>query len=106
MGRVEVRIEPSARSLIFTWLQVREGVLSFKVSCESLDPYRGIARIWLSHRALSSRSEATRNNVLTDPDSPVFWSLQDELVRGDVPPSDAPVYRNVLSGGRGGRGFR
>ena len=54
----------------------------------SLDPSQGISRIWRTIRALASRSEALRTNLVTDVDSVKLRAIRYELVREDVPPVD------------------
>ena len=61
---------------------------SFRLFCESLDPSQSINKIWVTLRALSSRSGALRTNILTGMNSSEFKALRDDLVREDVSPAD------------------
>ena len=66
---------------------------SLRAFCESHDSSQGISRIWRTIRALASRSEALRTNVVTDVDSAELRALRDELVRDDVPPLDISLKK-------------
>ena len=80
---------------------LRQKRSSFRAFYESLDPSQVINQIWVTLRALSSRSGALRTNVLTDMNSSEFRALRDDLVREDVSPADIPLS----SGGVGIESF-
>ena len=68
---------------------------SFMEFCEFLDPSVGIGRVRRRIRSLSSRSSVTRTDRTTDPSSPVFQSLREELICSHVSPVDIPLITEL-----------
>lgn len=71
----------------------RKKSLSFKQFCENIDPSMSLSKVWRTVRSFSNRNSPLSSNICNDPNSEIFKTLQEDLVKPNILAFELPIKK-------------